>query len=224
MAKPGDPITAFISYSYTDRKLGHDVKDELSGYGIRCFLAHDDIKPSAQWVREIRRALRTCDVFLPILTDDFHQSKWTDQEVGWALSRNILIVPLKVTVTPYGFLGAYQAVKCDATALGAACTATIDALLEQKPQLHPRFIEGFIPVFADSSSFDEAGRRARVLQKCRGYTQSHVRKIARATIDNRQIHGSRTAHDSLARFLTTHSSSGPVTREALKKMGVIDLS
>ena len=215
---------AFISYSYADRKLGHAIQEALSGYGVRSFLAHDDIKPSVQWLREIRRALQTCDAFLPILTDNFHQSKWTDQEAGWALSRRILIVPLKVDVTPYGLLGAYQAVKFDAAAPRVACAAIIEALLERKPQFHPRFIDAFIPIFADSSSYDEAGRLAQWLTKCRGYTKDQIRKIARAISDNRQIYESRTAHEPLARFLAKHDSSDAMAHEALKKMGIEDLS
>jgi hypothetical protein len=35
---------------------------------------------------------------------------WTDHEVGVALGRNVLVVPVKMTVDPYGLIGKYQAV------------------------------------------------------------------------------------------------------------------
>ena len=34
------------------------------------------------------------------LTDDFHPSLWTDQEVGVALARAVLVIPIRKGATP----------------------------------------------------------------------------------------------------------------------------
>jgi hypothetical protein len=43
------------------------------------------------------------------LSDTFQQTNWTDQEIGYAMKRAILVVPVKVSIVPYGFMGRYQA-------------------------------------------------------------------------------------------------------------------
>jgi hypothetical protein len=48
-------------------------------------------------------------VFTTYLTRDFHPSYWTDQEVGVALARAVLVLPIRRGSTPYGFMGKYQA-------------------------------------------------------------------------------------------------------------------
>ena len=44
-----------------------------------------------------------------LLTEGFHESNWTDQEVGFALARGILVIPVKYESAPYGFMGRIQA-------------------------------------------------------------------------------------------------------------------
>lgn len=66
-----DDLKVFISYSHKDRRLAKHIKNCLVSYGVDVFLAHDDIEPSAEWVREIKARLLDCHVFLPLLTDAF---------------------------------------------------------------------------------------------------------------------------------------------------------
>ena len=42
------------------------------------------------------------------LTPDFLTSNWTDQEIGFCLARQTLIIPVRVRRDPYGFIGKYQ--------------------------------------------------------------------------------------------------------------------
>jgi hypothetical protein len=72
-------------------------------------VAHKDIEPTKTWEAEIEKALRTCDGLATYLTSDFSASVWTDQEVGYCLARNVAIVPIRIDVNPYGFVGKYQA-------------------------------------------------------------------------------------------------------------------
>ncbi len=99
----------FLSYSHLDKRLAGKIKMYLRQYGVKVFLAHDDIEPSEEWADKILEELRDCDVFMPILTKHFNKSNWTDQETGCALIINKLIVPLKGDVDPHGFISRYQA-------------------------------------------------------------------------------------------------------------------
>ena len=52
------------------------------------------------------------EVMLVLLTDDFHESNWTNQEVGYAIGKGIPIICLKVgNIDPQGFIGKNQALK-----------------------------------------------------------------------------------------------------------------
>ena len=44
------------------------------------------------------------------ITHDFHASAWTDQEVGWAFGRGLLVVPVRLGADPYGFAGKVQGI------------------------------------------------------------------------------------------------------------------
>jgi hypothetical protein len=90
-----EPGRAFLSHTHDNRYFVAEVKALLPRYGISGFVAHADIDPSKQWRGVITEALSTCHIFVAFLDDGFHQSQWCDQEVGWALSRNIPILPVR---------------------------------------------------------------------------------------------------------------------------------
>jgi len=88
----------FMSHVHGDKGLVSSVKSHLSRYGIDCFVAHEDIEPTKEWIIEIEAALDTCHAVAAFLTPTFHASKWTDQELGYCLRRRVLIVPIKFDV------------------------------------------------------------------------------------------------------------------------------
>lgn len=101
-------IRVFMSHTSAHKAIVGDISRELAREAFSCFVAHDAIEPSRQWQDVIALALRTSDVLVAYVTSDFSSSKWTDQEVGWALGREIPTIPVKVDGDPYGFFGAYQ--------------------------------------------------------------------------------------------------------------------
>src|SRR5574337_2156399 len=99
----------FLSHISSVKQLMSEIREALTSKGVDVFVAHEDIEPTKEWVSEIELALETCDALAAFLTDDFHNSLWTDQEVGFCVKRRILIIPVKIDRDPYGFLGRYQA-------------------------------------------------------------------------------------------------------------------
>ena len=53
------------------------------------------------------------DAFAALMTEGFHDSDWTDQEVGFALARGVPVIAVKLGRDPYGFLGKFQALRAD---------------------------------------------------------------------------------------------------------------
>ena len=100
----------FVSHTTAYRGPASRLRDELHQWGVEGFVAHEAIEPTREWQDEIESALRTCDAMCVMVTPDFVASRWCDQEVGFAVARGILVVPLKMSVDPHGFIAKYQAI------------------------------------------------------------------------------------------------------------------
>ncbi|HVE44869.1 MAG TPA: toll/interleukin-1 receptor domain-containing protein [Gammaproteobacteria bacterium] len=104
-----DFFNVFISHTSRIKKAAGELKTFLEGYGVSCFVAHDDVQVSEEWQNKIEDKIRTADAFVPILTKDFMGSEWTDQEVGIAIGVRANIFPVSAdSVLPYGFIKKYQ--------------------------------------------------------------------------------------------------------------------
>ena len=101
----------FISHKAEDKQLAMGIKARLRDYHcIASFVAHEDIKPSEEWESVIKRALREMDGLIALLTPEFRDSQWTDQEIGFALCREVPVISVRLGTDPYGFIGKYQAI------------------------------------------------------------------------------------------------------------------
>jgi hypothetical protein len=85
------------------------LKTCLSAYAIDGFVAHEDIHPTLDWQVEIERALRNMDAFIAIHTKGFSGSIWTQQEIGFAVARDVKIISLRMGEDPTGFISKHQA-------------------------------------------------------------------------------------------------------------------
>ena len=104
-----DRFRIFLSHISQFKVETSELKDRLKVFGISCFVAHKDIKPTKQWQDEIELALASMDGFVALLTEKFHDSPWTDQEVGFAFARRVPSVAVRLGKDPYGFIGKFQA-------------------------------------------------------------------------------------------------------------------
>lgn len=77
----------FLSHRAEDKVHAAEVANGLRERGYRTFVAHDDIQPTREWRDEIVHALNTMTHFVALITKDFHNGGWTDQEIGYAFCR-----------------------------------------------------------------------------------------------------------------------------------------
>ena len=54
----------------------------------------------------------------------FPKSRWTDQEVGWALGRDVHVLPVRRGIDPYGFLGEVQGIQGIGKTVGQVAEGT----------------------------------------------------------------------------------------------------
>ncbi len=198
-------IKVFLSYHHNARKNASRMKGLLSALGMGVFLAHEDLEPSVEWQKEILQSLRKCDVFIPLLTRRFHSSLWTDQETGIAVAREKLIVPVKFSVVPYGFIGKFQALKA-CKDLDETCWR-IAHILASNPVFAEAAREGVIKAFLESAEFEESARRAKLLSKFEPFSVAHLNRIVEGASRNQQIYGGHKARD-FVRTLIRENKAG----------------
>ncbi len=100
----------FLSHLSSFRKKTAQLRISLSKFAISGFVAHEDIKPTKEWLDEIEAALFSMDALAALVTPKFMESEWADQEVGIALGRRVLVIPVMRDATPHGFIGKFQGV------------------------------------------------------------------------------------------------------------------
>src|SRR5439155_14043835 len=114
-----------------DKHLAGELRELLLTASIDLFLAHHTLAPSAEWGQEIKKQIASREVFILLLTEDFHGSKWTDQEVGMAIAQEKTILPLQCPEPVYGFVSDYHAIH--ATDLGKSFCELIRGILSKHP-------------------------------------------------------------------------------------------
>lgn len=212
----------FLSYSSQDKTIAGQIKWSLERFGFEVFLAHEDIEPSSEWQEAIIEQLRTCDVFIPILTNNFNSSHWTDQETGFALSRQIPIIPIDAGEKPRGFIGKYQAFRLDMEHVYDSSVGIVK-IISTKLVLGKEFTNSLIETFAGSNSFAEAGRSSKLLLEfAPSFTIQQKNKILRIAASNEQIYYSFEARANLKRFIETYKDDmkGPLVKSLEEKMSL----
>ena len=121
-------VLAFLSHRGQHKREVARVKRQLEGHGVRCFIAHEDIVPTLEWQPEITLALRSMELFVGFVTEDFHEGAWTDQEIGYAYHRGVPRVFVKLGQRdPAGMVAREQA-------LSASWDTAAERILEQLKQ------------------------------------------------------------------------------------------
>lgn len=119
----------FLSYNTSDKGLAGQVKRALEERGQSAFLAHEDIRPSAQWVEEIRQHLDSCTALIAIVTQDFAKSDYTNQEVGFAMGRRKPVLTFRFSNSRLpGFLQSTQAMDASVDKLASPIEKTIQSV------------------------------------------------------------------------------------------------
>jgi hypothetical protein len=175
----------------------------LDGYGFDTFLAHEDLELGVQWEAEILRELKSCDIFVPIFSEDFKESDWASQEIGIAFELQKKILPLNFGINPFGFINKFQAMKIEGKYHYRICQEIIDHLSKDekyKKDLTDTLIRGFV----NSGDFDSANERAEAVRKLNNFNESQVNEIARGYILNNQIQHGFKAREVVVKILRTN--------------------
>ncbi len=191
-------LNVFISYSSSNKELAGELKRFLNKYGLNVFLAHETINPTEEWQNKILEYLEKMDVFILLLTKKYQGSKWTDQESGYAISRRILIIPIKVDINPYGFLSKIQAIVLNKNDQSITYNKIIE-ILYNKEKI--KFLNSIIDFFGKSPDFDTSNQRVKIINEFSGYSIKQMNKILEVSSKNHQIYNAFKAINMLKNLI-----------------------
>jgi len=176
---PDHRFRLFLSHVSVHKIQVAKLKDELSRRGIAAFVAHEAIEPSLEWQKEIELGLRSMHALAALLTADFHSSKWTDQEIGWALGRDLFVLPVRLQTDPYGFFGKTQAVSGSLDKPDVLAHAITVALLKNT-QTHGEMRRSIVETFATSSSVVTTQALVKLMPKIDDFTDDEKKRLLEA--------------------------------------------
>lgn len=188
-------LRLFLSHSSTKKLLISQIKQELAAFGIESFVAHEDIEPTREWLDEIKIGLNTCHALVAVLCREFKSSNYCDQEVGYALQRGLLIIPVRLEIDPYGFMAPLQGVPAFQKTPGEIA-ADIKKLLLAHPTTkilmgaaEEKRIARLVDDFLCSSSYGTSTTLLKTLESYATLPRKLVEKIASNWEKNDQIRG-----------------------------------
>lgn len=183
----GSGVRFFISHSHVDKLIAAELKEHLESLGAQAFVAHEDIEPTQPWQDEMRHALDSMNVLVALLTKDFKKSKWTDQEVGYAIASEVPVMPVRIDTSPYGFMSAVQALRGSDPVATWAFTLLKYAL--GIDDLTPTCFKTVVNAVKRCPNYETADLVLDdVIPLFRDWTPRRARKLVRAYNENSQVY------------------------------------
>ncbi len=188
---PWEPGTfrLFVSHTSANAGLAGDISRYFGRWRLDAFVAHQTIEPTKEWERVIDAALRTCDAMAVLVTPDLLNSKWCDQEVGYALHRQVPIVPVRLGADPHGFIAKFQGATPVLASEAAWIADSIFRALAQNAALRAAMAAPVVHRFAASTNVEGTRSNFELLAEVQedAWTRDLVDIAARSIRENRQI-------------------------------------
>jgi hypothetical protein len=183
--EPGH-LRVFLSHKAEYKEKATALKNACFSSGLSCFVAHEDIEPTKEWQAEIELALFSMEAMILLMTEKFHDSNWTDQEIGVAIGRGVPIISIRLGIDPYGFIGKYQALSGHEKKLEVLAIELFN-LLFSNPSLKARVTEGLVVRFEKSATYSQANMLIEHLKKIEKATPELIKRLEKAGENNSQV-------------------------------------
>lgn len=205
---PSGFFRLFLSHISEHQAAVGELKEALLLRGVAAFVSHKDIQPSLEWQEEIELALRSMHALAALLTPDFQDSDWTDQEIGWAFGRGLVVLPVRLPTNPYGFAGKVQGIGGDLRNPDDLAVSIVNALLTNS-QTHGEMRRALILAFCGATSFAMARALCPIVVKVTDFTEDEKAALRKACTENSQVSGAYLVPNAIFRTF-----GRPLTEEA----------
>ena len=183
--KPGH-FKLFISHLASFKKTIGILKSELEKYGISSFVAHEDIEPTKEWQDEIEKGLFSMDAFCAVLMEGFKESDWTDQEIGVAFGRNVLIIPIRKGLDPYGFIGKYQGFQAIGKNIGQVAEGIFE-IISRNEKTKSKYLNSLVELILLSNTAIQGIERLNTLKKVKDIKKEKIEYLQEKITENKNL-------------------------------------
>jgi hypothetical protein len=135
-------------------------------------------------------------VLAALITPEFHASPWTDQEVGWALGRGVLVLPVRLGVNPYGFTGKIQGISGDLEKPKTLAKSIFKTLLANQ-QTHGEMRRGFVTALCDSGSYIQSIMLRDYIPEIPDFTDEEKAAMREACEKNDQLSNAHKVRETI---------------------------
>lgn len=184
------PLTLFLSHLYEHRAFVARVQRVLESCGASSFVAHNDIPSGKLWRDELRGGLRSCSALVAFLHAGFRASQWCDQEVGWALGRDVPVIPVRPAGSsePHnGFMDEVQHVVLKIDDEWFAARKILEALVTDT-RTRKSALRSAAEALANSSSYDSSRWAWGLIEPYESEVESDtLRRLEFAARTNNQV-------------------------------------
>tara|TARA_B100000929_G_scaffold280438_1_gene258440 strand:- start:637 stop:1563 length:927 start_codon:yes stop_codon:yes gene_type:complete len=190
----------FLSHLASFKVKASHLQAALRKYAITSFVAHEDIEPTKEWQNEIEAGLKTMDALAAILMPGFQESKWCDQEVGVAVGRGVLIIPIRKGLDPYGFIGKYQGIQANSKTVGDVAEEIFTTLVKS-PKTKNKILISLSGALSNATTVEDAVEKVAIFQSLESVPADILENLKQQVADNSRLSESREFLDSLNSML-----------------------
>ncbi|MEM0139662.1 MAG: toll/interleukin-1 receptor domain-containing protein [Ferroplasma sp.] len=214
-------VKVFLSYSSKDREIVSIINEGLKNLGLMSFMAHEDIQPSEEWQGRILSELKAHDIFIPVLTKNFFDSEWTNQETGAAVTQSSFIIPISIAFdnedweTPRGFIGKYQSLKIRIKSqdyrinlenVSAQIQNEICQIMIKKDSFKERLRNCFVNSLVNSNSYAESNAKVDLIKMLEPFNVKQLRIISFGYLLNDQIRNANSLASKIETLMNDNTN------------------
>ncbi len=199
-----DHFKLFISHLAKYKTNASYLQKSLEVYGISSFVAHEDIEPSQRWEIEIEKALHSMDGFTAILMNGFKESNWCDQEIGFAIAKEVLIIPIKKELDPYGFIGKYQAIQPKNKSVSQVAEEIFKIIVNNE-KTKSLMLEKLSSLITNSTHIDISMRQLKIFSTVENLPSGILEKMMTDINNNKVLSESKIFIDDFTKMLQVYN-------------------
>ena len=184
-------MQAFLSYHEDEQgdAYASALQGELRILGIDATMARHSIRPGADWALTIREHLEAISALLCIGTTGYTKSAWCQQEIGWAIGRNLPVLWIRYDgeERSVGFLAARQDLEVLNTESSERTAQMVASWLLSETQTREETKTSLLDALVHSSSFRNTRCIANVIASLGALSDEEWYRIEQASAENPQV-------------------------------------
>lgn len=142
----------------------------------------------------------------------FKESSWTDQEVGFAVGRGVLIIPIIRGLDPYGFISKYQGLHAEGK-LVTDVAENIFRILSASPKTKEKMLSCLVETSLKSVTIAEAVQKLKHIESVKDLPIHHLERL-RDDAPASTVFSKGVALGELNKLLIKHNLKTPTLHSA----------